>query len=105
VSTIEQKARFESWLAEHYLLVPDLDRNVARAAWDAALREQAGARDVVDEYWCAIAEGVIEFGMSCDDGNSGEAARDQVNGYINDQTNPGEYRLVRAALTGADRNG
>lgn len=40
---------------------------------------------VVPAYWLAVQDGQVNFGMSTDDGNGGDAARSEINGWINDQ--------------------
>ncbi|CRD61512.1 hypothetical protein [Stenotrophomonas thermophila] len=58
------------------------------------------ARQPVGEpvaYWLAVdKDGIVEFGMSADDGNEGQAARQEVNDFINGALHDGgvPHRLV-----------
>ncbi|MBH1688944.1 hypothetical protein I5U86_00565 [Stenotrophomonas maltophilia] len=48
-------------------------------------------------YWLAVdKDGIVEFGMSADDGNAGQAARQEVNDFINGPLHDGgvPHRLV-----------
>lgn len=48
-------------------------------------------------YWLAVdKDGIVEFGMSADDGNEGQAARQEVNDFINGALHDGgvPHRLV-----------
>jgi hypothetical protein len=57
--------------------------------------QREGEAVVKPSHWAAIdEEGDIQRAYSCDDGNGGEAARTEMNQWINDQLHPGMYHLV-----------
>lgn len=74
----------------------------ARALDRAAdeLEAALAARQPVGEpvaYWLAVdKDGIVEFGMSADDGNAGQAARQEMNDFINGPLHDGgvPHRLV-----------
>lgn len=66
----------------------------------AVIRAALAARQPVGEpvaYWLAVdKDDIVEFGMSADDGNEGQAARQEVNDFINGALHDGgvPHRLV-----------
>ncbi|OBU70416.1 hypothetical protein A9K58_00240 [Stenotrophomonas maltophilia] len=91
-----QNVLFIEELAELRRLVPSVNQ---KQALDAAIAALA-ARQPVGEpvaYWLAVdKDGIVEFGMSADDGNAGQAARQEMNDFINGPLHDGgaPHRLV-----------
>lgn len=66
-----------------------------RVVYIAPPTPREGEAVVKPSHWAAIdEEGDIQHAYSCDDGNGGEAARTEMNQWINDQLHPGMYHLV-----------
>lgn len=74
--------------------IADDDKCVAILAAALAARQPVGGAVA---YWLAVdKDGIVEFGMSADDGNAGQAARQEVNDFINGPLHDGgvPHRLV-----------